>query len=246
MHDIAIIVQARTGSTRLPQKIILPFWRGKSILQMILERLSPLPWPIILATTTSKGDDPLEQFASERITLFRGSEEDVLWRFIEAAKQYKIKNVIRICADNPFIDLSLLQALVKHHNGDYTSFWHYDKPTILTHFGVFGEVVSTAALKKAYEFSKDPFYCEHVTRYIYSHPDSFKINSIATDKELFFSEDIRLTVDTALDFKFASDIFSKMKKRKLDINMKNIGAILRENPHYFDLMRREINQGQGK
>jgi spore coat polysaccharide biosynthesis protein SpsF len=103
---IAIIIQARTGSTRLANKMLKPFYQNQTILQIIIENLKrDIDLPIILATTNNPNDDCLEQVAEENgIFCFRGSEENVLQRFIDAAHQYQVDVIIRVCADNPFLN----------------------------------------------------------------------------------------------------------------------------------------------
>ena len=124
-----LIVQARTGSSRLPKKMLLPIIDDKSVLDVILERLVEnfSHQNIIIATTTATGDDDIVEIATRHdINVFRGSEHDVLSRFINAADKYNAKKVIRICADNVFMDISQLDLLYRaaslNDSFDYISF----------------------------------------------------------------------------------------------------------------------------
>ncbi|MDB4710952.1 hypothetical protein OAF16_04405, partial [Flavobacteriales bacterium] len=107
MSETGIIIQARTGSTRLPNKIILPFYKEKGILELIVERINKYTdIPIVVATTKNPKDDAIVKIASKNgVGCYRGSENNVLSRFIETAKKNNFKNIIRICADNPFLDI---------------------------------------------------------------------------------------------------------------------------------------------
>lgn len=101
--NITFIIQARLGSTRLPGKILLPFYEGKSILELMIDKLSVVSKNIVLATSTNELDNGLELFAKKHcIVCFRGDENDVLSRFIDAASENDVRHLIRVCSDNPF------------------------------------------------------------------------------------------------------------------------------------------------
>ena len=108
MSKTKIIIQARTGSTRLPQKMILPFYENEGIFSLLLKKLTITfdKNDIILATSVNENNDVLVEIAERYgIKYFRGSENDVLQRFIDAAKEFNAENIIRVCADNPFLDI---------------------------------------------------------------------------------------------------------------------------------------------
>ena len=127
-----IIIQARLGSTRLPRKMILPFFYNLGILEILIIRLKEVidenVTPIILATTTNPMDDELQKIGNKHgILTLRGSENDVLGRFIDAAEKHNITNIIRVCADNPLLDLAkLLQLMERSEKSmvDYCSFFN--------------------------------------------------------------------------------------------------------------------------
>lgn len=202
---VGIIIQARLGSTRLPNKVLLDFNNGKNILQIIYEKLvSHFSIPIIIATTTNKIDDDIENFCKKNnITFFRGSENDVLSRFINVADIYKFTHVIRVCADNPFLSHNaindLIENLKKYPDSDYISFKVGEKPSILTHFGFWAELASLNALKIANK-SKESIYHEHVTNYIYTNPNEFNLKWIKVSEFIENNNNIRLTVDSKEDF----------------------------------------------
>ena len=172
---IGIIIQARLGSTRLPEKMILPFYKNKGILEILIEKikLSFPNIPVILATTDNANDDRLALLGEKlKILVFRGEEQNVLKRFIDAALKYDIDKIIRICADNPFLDMLYLKNLIKEYDDssyDYISFkTSRDLPTIKTHYGFWTEGVMLTALKKIKKLTGEKIYLEHVTNFIYS------------------------------------------------------------------------------
>jgi spore coat polysaccharide biosynthesis protein SpsF (cytidylyltransferase family) len=208
-QTLSFIIQARAKSTRLPNKVLLPFYHANTILDIIVKRLSAhfSGIPIILATTTNPADDIIETKYKKNnsIQVFRGNEKNVLKRFIDAAEKYKTEQIVRICSDNPFLSMTYLQTMIEGHSKtlpDYTSFQFKDgNPAIKSHSGLFAEMVSLHALRKVANITLDPLYCEHVTNYIYSHPSSFKINFIPVPDILnSYIDKLRLTIDTKEDF----------------------------------------------
>ena len=104
-NQTGIIIQARTGSERLPGKVVKPFYHDKTILEIIIGRFSQLNYPIIVATTPHAADDMIVEIAQKcNAETFRGAEQDVLQRFIDCANEYQLSIVLRVCADNPFPD----------------------------------------------------------------------------------------------------------------------------------------------
>ena len=114
MSETGIILQARTDSTRMPEKVILPFFQEKSILDLLLEKTKKLVAPVVLATTLNPSDDRICRLAEKHeVPVFRGSENDVLDRFIQAARKFGFSKIIRVCADNPFLDFTGMQTLIR-------------------------------------------------------------------------------------------------------------------------------------
>ena len=217
-----IIVQARTGSTRLPNKVVLPFYQKQCILDIILQKLKILNYPVVVATSHHPNDNEIVKVASKNnIHVFTASEENVLERFIECAQENNFSNVIRVCADNPFIDTSFIDELVDE-NADYSAHFFQDKPSIQTHWGVFAEFVSLAALKKTHSLTKDKTYLEHVTNYIYQNPGLFTINKINPPILFQENDEIRLTVDTAEDFKLAQTLYQLCVEKNSNFKLSTI------------------------
>lgn len=200
---IGIVIQARLGSSRLPKKILKSF-DHQTILMFIIQRLKVLNLPIIVATTDNVLDDELVDYLlKNNINTFRGSENNVLQRFIECAKQYELTHVLRICSDSPFMDINHLNQLIENvqPDKDYISNSFNGKPTILTHFGIFGEIVKLDALVKLTAlFPDEKSYKEHVTFGIYNNAQIFKIKLLEIDNKFNDYASVRLTIDTEDDY----------------------------------------------
>ncbi|HOZ84986.1 MAG TPA: hypothetical protein PK191_05815 [Niabella sp.] len=243
MKKIGVIIQARLGSTRLPSKVLLPLGE-KTIIEHIYDRCSILNIPIVVATTTNSNDDPLvDLLESKRILYYRGSENDVLNRFIGAASTFGLTHIVRVCSDNPFLDVAYLKELVsafeKKQNVDYVSYQFNNKPTILSHFGVFAEIVSLDALCRIYsQFELMPGYKEHVTIGVYSNPEIFKIELLPLLEDYSMFDNIRLTVDTPGDYEIAKNIMVNIELK--DARLMELCTYLSEQEPLLIEMKKSI------
>ena len=198
---LGIIIQARMGSNRLPGKILKPIG-DKLLLEHILFRLTKLKSEavIIVATSTEGKDDEVDQFCGEKnVRCFRGSEENVLERYYLCAKQFGFDEIIRLTADNPFVDIEEIDRLIdlfRKEKADYAeSFGNLP-------CGIGAEIFTFAALEKDYNESSMPHHFEHVNEYILENPDKFKTVTLTVSDSKNRS-DIRLTVDTQEDYERA-------------------------------------------
>jgi spore coat polysaccharide biosynthesis protein SpsF len=249
MSQIGIIVQARTGSTRLPEKVIRPFFQGKSILDLLLEKIKKPEIPVVLATTVNPSDDRICELAAKHVLpFFRGSENDVLDRFVQAARQFNFGKIIRVCADNPFFDLESLKLLLhefEESDADYLGFQLAGhKPSILTHFGFWGEAVRYDALEKVQKLTCEPLFHEHVTNFIYGHPHIFRLAFIPADPVVYNRTDIRLTLDTPEDFEIQKQIFAIISREKPNFAIREIVSWLDEHPEMLERMKQEIEKNR--
>lgn len=245
-QNSAIIIQARTGSTRFPNKMVIPFYKGRSILDILLERVASFKneIQIILATTENPNDDKIVKIANNHgVKVFRGSESDVLSRFINAAEKYDTKKIIRICGDNPFLSRKYLYELInyiKQSFADYISFITEDCiPSIKTHFGLWAEYITLDALKRIQDVTTEPIYHEHVTNYAYSHPNLFSLEFLKIPK--YITDSIfRLTVDTENDFNNAKKIYEQLMQQNKEIEPENIIPLL--NGEILNSMKIQMNK----
>ncbi len=247
--DTAFIVQARLGSTRLPGKILLPFFDGKSIIELLIEKLRSIDknTDVILATSTNTINDTLVNKIKDRVIIVRGSENDVLNRFIQAAKKNNINKIIRVCSDNPFLDIEGLKQLLQYSertSADYVGFRINNKPSIQTHFGFWAEYVSLKALQKVDYLTQEKLYHEHVTNYIYSHSDSFDIEWLDTPQFINGRDDIRLTIDTQEDFDIAKAIYKVLNEINPKFTLEDIVKYLDNHTEYLQSMKQQIIKNQ--
>ena len=176
MKKIGIIIQARSGSTRLHNKMLLPFYKNLTILDIIIQKLKfeLQELPLVVATSTNIKDEKIKQIAeNNNVFCYRGNEDDVLRRFIDCAKEYNFDTVIRVCADNPFIEIEYTKNIIKEYIKNPVNYISYctsnQIPSIKTHFGFFTELVEYFTLCKINDLTKEIKYHEHVTNFIYEN-----------------------------------------------------------------------------
>lgn len=232
----------------------MPFYNGESVLQILLKRLvkakENLPVSdVVVATTTNPKDDAIVDLCDfVGVKTFRGSESDVLKRFIDAAKFFNASKIIRVCADNVFLDteaLGILAHMLEKSDLDYASFMTSEgKPSILTHYGFWAEGVTLSALEKVVQQTDEAFYHEHVTNYIYKSKDLFRIALSPIEECIPGIEahaDLRLTLDTVEDFQIQQIIYSALMAEKQPLTPRNIMAYLdAERPDLYAKMRENI------
>lgn len=201
MSSVAAIVQARMGSGRLPGKSLLKVYKELSLLEMVLLRTLKAGNVdlVILATSEMPDCDPLETLARDMGTaVVRGSEDDVLSRFIKVIETYSPDSVVRICADNPLIDPREIDKLVSFFgSGDY-EYAANNTPECGLPDGLGCEMVRAATLIEIAGTAREQRYREHVTEYITSHPDKFSTGWLQADTELRRPE-LKLDIDTMED-----------------------------------------------
>jgi len=237
-EKVGIIIQARLGSSRFPKKILQEIIPGKSVIEFIISQLESLDLPIIVATTQNKTDDELVNFLLKRkIKVFRGEEEDVLKRFIDCSFEQRFEKIIRICSDNPFLQIEFIKELLKYKNYDYVAHKIKGIPSMLTHFGLFSELVTLSALIKEQRLIGDFGMRQHVTYFIYKNPDKFKIRFIEK-KGTFFNKNYRLTLDTPEDLKIIKRILKKISGK---ITLNKIQNVIEKDKFLNKSMKKLIN-----
>ncbi|OPY58786.1 MAG: 3-deoxy-manno-octulosonate cytidylyltransferase [Pelotomaculum sp. PtaU1.Bin035] len=205
MRTVAII-QARISSTRLPGKVLLML-ADKTVLAHVIERCqgAHLIDEVIVATTTKTADDPIEHEAKKyHIPCYRGSEDDVLRRYYEAAKTHHADKVVRITSDCPVLDPVVMNQVVSRFMDEPVV--DYCSNTLERSFprGLDTEVFSFDALEKAFIQANKSEEREHVTPYIYKNPRQFKLRSYENDVDF---SNYRWTLDTEADWQLITEIF---------------------------------------
>jgi spore coat polysaccharide biosynthesis protein SpsF len=239
--NIGAIIQARTSSTRLPQKVLLelPYESGVTVLQQVIRRLktSKLIKEIIIATTTDDEDIQIVNIAeTEEVISFRGSKDNVLERYYLAAKEYDLDVIVRITSDCPCIDPDIVDLVVSKHlekNSDYTS----NTLTRTFPVGLDVEVLSFKTLKKCYENAKTDLETEHVTLYIHNNINLFKTENVAMNES--DQSQIRITLDTEEDYALLCTVFDYLYKKDEFFKHKEILRLFEDKP-WLKLINKKI------
>ena len=205
---IGCIIQARTGSTRLKNKIFLKI-KEKYLLEILILRLlhSKRINKIIIATTNLKSDSKIHKIAKKyKLNSFSGSENNLLKRYYDCAKKFRINTIVRITADCPLTDPKLVDKLIDYHfkkKSDYTS--NVNPRTFPDGLDI--EIIKFSAIKKNIMKVTNPKDLEHVTPYFRRSKKIKKIN-YKLRKNL---SKIRWTVDYKKDYNFIKKLFKKIK-----------------------------------
>lgn len=231
---VVVTIEARMSSTRLPNKVLLPFC-GKSNLEHIIERVSLSKYidEIVVATTTNSKDDLLvEHLANMKCKIYRGSEEDVLQRVLDAAESVNADIIVEICGDCPLVDWGHIdEALENYATGEYDYI-----NNILSNTYPIGLAVQVFSVKLLSDISKltlNPADREHVTLYIYSNPTTYRILSLEA-KGIIRRPEIQLTLDTIEDYDFISSIYENLYKGT-PISINDVIIFLEENPELLSI-----------
>lgn len=220
----AIVVQARMGSTRLPGKVLKDI-AGRPMLFYQMERLRRVKRAerIVVATTDQPADDAVERFCQkEKIACVRGSEHDVLARYHLAIERFPADVVVRITADCPLIDPAIVDEAIAAYEPDYVS----NMLETTYPYGMAVEVFSAQALREAHREAKDPAEREHVTPFIYRHPERYRLRSLTMAPNLSHH---RWTVDTPEDFELVSRLLKTLKPH---FTLQDVLAVLDEHPDW--------------
>jgi spore coat polysaccharide biosynthesis protein SpsF len=207
---VLVVVQARTGSTRLPGKVMMPL-AGKPLLVRMLERLQAARTPsqIIVATTTASSDDPVEELAKQAgVACVRGHPTDLLDRHIAALRTTDCDAVSKIPSDQPLLDPALvdrvLGTFLEDPSVDYVSNLH---PSTWPD-GYDVEVMKREVLETAWREAKKPMEREHTTPFIWEQPQRFKLKNIEWDRDLSMTH--RLTIDYAEDYELIRRVYDAL------------------------------------
>jgi spore coat polysaccharide biosynthesis protein SpsF len=231
------IIQARMGSTRLPGKVLINIL-GNPMLYYVINRLKHCKYldDVIVATSDELSDDAIVQYCIENnVNYFRGSENDVLSRFVLAASNFDADIIVRVTADCPLIDPLIVDNVICKHienNADYSSNF-YDRyyPR-----GVDVEVINFSVLKEINSKNLEKHHREHVTPYIYENPNKYKIHSEkATGK--FIRPDLRITVDTKEDLLLIRKIYLNLYTENNIFTLADVIDLLEKKPELIAINR---------
>ncbi|GGK34123.1 spore coat protein [Caldalkalibacillus thermarum] len=244
--NVVAIIQARMGSTRLPGKVLKKVL-AKPLLEYQIERLNrcKLINTLVVATTTKQSDNPIVELCNQLgVNVFRGSEEDVLQRYYDAACKYKADVVVRLTADCPLIDPEVVDKVISCYLENQEQYDYVSNTLIRTYpRGLDTEVFSFQALKQAHQEAHDPQYREHVTSYLYLHPEKFRLFNVS--HPIDYSHH-RWTVDTGEDFELIRRIIEHLYPQNAMFKMKETITLLEYKPEWAlinaHIEQKKINQ----
>lgn len=231
---VVAIVQARMRSTRLPGKVLEEIG-GESMLAKVVARLrrACLINEVGIATTDLAVDDAIVSECRKRsVPVSRGDEKDVLDRYFRAAQLSKAEIVVRITADCPLIDPEITDKTIAaflEARPDYAS--NVMKRTYPR--GLDTEVISFSALERAWRQAQKPYEREHVTPYIYEHPEDFKLLSVTGEQDY---SSHRWTVDTPEDLEFIRVVYSRFAGDTA-FSWRDVLGLLEREPEIVELNR---------
>jgi len=227
---VLAIIQARMGSSRLPGKTLKKI-SGKPLLEHVINRIkySETIDEIMVATTTNPEDKAIISLAEQQdILTYSGSTDDVLDRVYKAAKKGKADIIVRVTADDPFKDPTIIDKIVKYFitnpKVDYVS--NTIEPTYP--IGIDVEVFSFSALEKAWKEAKSLLEREHVTPYIWDNQGLFNIASIKNRTDL---SHLRWTIDTKEDIEMTRAVYKILYKEGEIFLMNDILKFIERYPH---------------
>lgn len=241
---ILATIQARMGSTRLPGKVLADIG-GRPMLDRVIVRArrARLIDRVAVATSDAVGDDPIAAFcAAAAVDCVRGSAEDVLDRYHAAARQFDADIVVRVTADCPLLDPAVVDTVIERFlGGDYDYVSNAIEPTYPD--GLDTEVFRRSALDRAWREAQLPSEREHVTPYLWKHPDRFRLGSVTHDPDL---SGLRWTVDQPEDLEFVRRIYAHLGADPC-FGMDAVLELLRRHPELSGTTAREArNEGYAR
>jgi len=223
------IVQARMRSTRLPGKVLADI-RGEPMLARVVERvrMARLLNEVVIGTTTDAADDAVVELSETRsYPIYRGHPTDVLDRYYQAAGAYGADTVVRITADCPLIDPTLIDQTLGELVSQQADFAANRLPRQRTYpIGLDVEVCTFDALARAWRGASEPFEREHVMPYLYQVPGRFKTVLLNADSNL---GNLRWTVDTQADLEFVKAVYQHFLPR-IDFKWTEVLQLLTQRP----------------
>lgn len=239
---IIAIIQARTGSSRLPNKVLMKI-REKTLLELYVNRVkkSRLIDKIVVATTEKAEDDLIEELTKYLgIECFRGSENDLLDRYYQCAKKYHADVVVRATPDDPFVDPEIIDRAImifQENSVDFVN--NHFEPTFPEGLDI--EVYSMAALEKAWREARLLSEREHVFPYFQDHPEKFR--TIVFKQETDYSQ-LRWTIDYICDYEMVKTIYEYLYEKKPVFLQNDILQLLEAHPE-IALMNSHIRRKEG-
>lgn len=240
---IGAIIQARMSSSRLPNKVLMPLpYGGKDcVLQQVIRRVlkSKFINQVIVATSDHIEDEKISNIAKlENVPCYRGSLDNVLDRFYNAALKFNLDVIVRITSDNPCIDFTILDDVIKSHlelNADYTSTSLNNKFPV----GIGCEIINFSALRTSFLNASEKYEKEHVTPFIYkTYPNEFNINSYSCNQD---NSNLRVTLDTPQDYALLCSVYDLLYEKNRFFTLNEILDLFNKKP-WLKIINEDIIQ----
>ena len=235
---IVAIIQARMGSSRLPGKV-LKHLSGRTVLEHVIHRVKAVSGinETVVATTTLRNDEPIMALAEDcDVRCFRGSESDVLSRYFHAASEARAEAVIRITSDCPLLDPSVVSAMLEHFLERVRSVDSVDylSNTLTRTYprGLDAEIFTFEALAEAHREASKPYEREHVTPFLYQHPERFRLAQWLHERDL---SSHRWTLDTPEDWALISQIYEELDSNGGIFSTASVLELLAAKPELLQL-----------
>ena len=230
---VVTVIQARTGSTRLPGKVLRPLL-GQPLLLRLIERVraARLVDTIVVATTTDPADDAIATLCQRaQIQCYRGRSTDLLDRHYQVGRQYRADAIVKIPSDCPLIDPVVVDRVLAVYletpfRYDYVSNLH---PATYPD-GNDVEVMSMGALTTAWQEADRDFEREHTTPFIWENPERFRLGNVTWETDLDYSMSHRWTIDYEPDYRFVQAIYAALFPQNPFFGLEDILQLLAQDP----------------
>ncbi|MBS1518964.1 MAG: glycosyltransferase family protein [Bacteroidetes bacterium] len=236
--EILIIIQARTGSGRLPGKILLPL-AGKPLLYRMYERVaaSKTEKEIVIATTTEKEDDAVVEICKDySIKFFRGHPQDLLDRHYKAALESGADTVVKIPSDCPLICPDVIDNVLNYYIENRDNFDFVSNLHPATHpDGNDVEVIPVRVLGEAWNEADRDFEREHTTPFIWERPERYRIGNVKWETGLDFSMTHRFVIDYREDYEFISRVYDELYGKDSSFKLCDIMKLLERKPEIMEI-----------
>ena len=231
--NITVVVQARTGSSRLPNKVLMPL-AGEPLLKRMLERVASASTPaeVIVATTVAASDDPIRDLCAEiGARCYSGDPDDLLDRHYRAGLETGADAVVKIPSDCPLIDPAVIDRVIgsflsRSGSLDYCGNLH---PATWPD-GQDVEIVPMAVLETAWREASRPLEREHTTPFIWERPERFRIANVAWETGLDYSMTHRWTIDYIEDYRFLATVYDALYSTGHLFGIGEVLALLEQQP----------------
>lgn len=243
MKHVVTIIQARTASSRLPRKVLMPLGE-ETVLEQIMARVQAAEFSgtIVIATTTDPADDMIAELCRKRgYDCYRGHPHDLLDRHYQAARAYHADAVVKIPSDCPLIDPRIIDKVILaylYHSEEYDYVSNLHPATYPDGNDV--EIMSMHALEAAWREAKKDYEREHTTPFIWDNPGRFRLHNVAWEAGKNYAMTHRWTLDYAEDYDFIKRVFAELHPIKPLFGLKEILDLLLRRPELQKLNEKHL------